>query len=115
MANPNPVQLGLTPIRSGQVLIPSGRNQYTYCDEAERNLDRWLRQKYGDHTNSEAIIDRLVEGAKRGRGYAMKLVLDRILPQVNMNEVEVPGTDVAGLIAAVERAAKKLESREGGG
>ena len=55
MANPNPVQLGLTPIRSGQVLIPSGRNQYTYCDEAERNLDRWLRQKYGDHTNSEAI------------------------------------------------------------
>jgi hypothetical protein len=80
IANPNPDQLGLTPIRSGQVLNPSGRNQYTYRDEAERNLDRWLQQTNGDHTNSEAIIDRLVEDAKRGRGYAMKLVLDRFLP-----------------------------------
>jgi hypothetical protein len=56
---------------------------------------------------SVAIIDRLVEDAKRGRGYAMKLVLDHILPQVNRHEVELPGTDAAGLIAAVERAAKK--------
>jgi hypothetical protein len=101
MANPNPDQRGLTPIRSGQVLNPSGRNQYTYRDEAERSLDKWCK-KHGDD-----VIERLVTDAKNGKGYAMRLVLDRILPQVNKHEVELPGTDAAGLIAAVERAAKK--------
>ncbi|MGE4605644.1 MAG: hypothetical protein AAEJ52_02760, partial [Myxococcota bacterium] len=65
MANPNPDQRGLTPIRRGQVLNPEGRNQYSYREDAERNLDRWLRQTNGEQTNSEAIIDRLLEDAKR--------------------------------------------------
>jgi len=47
MANPNPDQRGLTPIRRGQVLNPKGHNQYTYKRDAEANLDKWCRE-FGD-------------------------------------------------------------------
>ncbi len=66
MANPNPGQHGLTPIRSGQILNPEGRNQFSYRRDAEKNLNEWLRMRNGEQTNSGAIIDRLVEDAMRG-------------------------------------------------
>ena len=48
---------------------------------AEASLDRWCRE-FGDE-----LIERLVTDAKQGKGYAMRLVLDRILPV--KKEIEV--------------------------
>ena len=107
MANPNPDQRGLTPIRRGQVLNPKGRNQYTYRRDAEANLDKWCRE-FGDE-----VIERLVTDAKQGKGYAMRLVLDRILPV--KHEVAVSTSheaDVEGLIEAISRAKDKMDRRE---
>lgn len=92
------------PIKPGQVLNPEGRNQYTYISEAEQDLDKWLREKENGQTNSSAIIERLVIDAKSGvsHGYAMKLVLDRILPAVNKHEHTGAGGGPIALSSAAE-------------
>ena len=105
MANPNPDQRGLTPIRRGQVLNPKGHNQYTYRRDAEANLDMWCRE------HGSEVIERLVIDAKNGKGYAMRLVLDRILPV--KKEIEVSTSheaDVQGLVDAISKASSRRVS-----
>ena len=75
----------LRPFKPGDVGNPQGINQYTYRADAERDLAAWCKQ-YGSE-----VIERLVKDAKAGKGYAMKLVLDRILPVVQ--KVEVTGLE----------------------
>ena len=75
----------LKPATKGEVRNPKGINGFTYRDDAERDLAMWCKQ-YGNE-----VIERLVKDAKQGKGYAMKLVLDRILPVVQ--KVEVTGLE----------------------
>jgi len=89
----------LTPFKPGDIGNPKGINGFTYRDEAEKALAMWCK-KHGDE-----VIERLVKDATKGKGYAMKLVLDRILPVVQKHEVNLPGTDEAALDAALARIA----------
>ena len=50
-----------------------------------------LAEKAPDgRTRSQEIIDRILLDARSGKGWALKLVLDRILPAVTKHEHEVP-------------------------
>lgn len=81
------------PIQPGEVRNPKGVNQYTYREDAERDLAEWCKI-YGSD-----LIEKLCDEAKRGNDKMMKLALDRILPAVTKHEVAVPGADPAGLAA----------------
>lgn len=105
-----------TPIQPGQVLNPEGKNQYTYRKEAEENLDVWLREKDDEgKTNSQLIIQRMVDDAISGahKGYALKLVLDRILPAVQKHDVDISSTDVPGLGDALAAIDARRRSQSG--
>ena len=80
------------PWKPGEAPNPAGANQYTYRSDAERDLARWCKEHGTD------VIERLVTDAKKGKGYAMKLVLERILPAVAHHEHHIPGADAAGLV-----------------
>ncbi len=101
MANPRGTIENLTPIKPGECLNPKGINGYTYRDDGERALAQWCK-KHGDE-----VIERLVKDAARGRGYAMKLVLERILPVVQQHEVHIPGADPAALTAGLDAFFKR--------
>jgi len=89
-------------IQPGQVLNPRGRNQYTYRAEAEASLERYCK----DH--ADQVIERVVLEAESGQPWAVKLLLDRILPA--KHEVEVSSDpDVAGLCVAIENFARHQE------
>jgi hypothetical protein len=88
---------GLRPAKPGDVRNPKGLNQYTYRADAEKHLDDWCK-KYG-----KELIERLLEDAKSGKGYAMHLALDRILPAVQKHDVKVYDADPAELEAALDR------------
>lgn len=89
----------LNPVKPGEVRNPTGINQYTYRADAERHLDRWCK-KHG-----RELIERLLDDARSGKGYAMKLALDRILPAVMRHEVELPAIESNALEAALDRFA----------
>lgn len=83
-------------VKPGEVRNPEGRNQYTYRDDAETSLEKWCKQ-HGD-----AVIEKCVKEAEKGRPWAMRLLLDRILPvrkeidhrfPDSAEPVEVPTTD----------------------
>jgi len=95
----------LKPIKPGEVRNPAGANQYTYRADAERHLDRWCKQ------HGRELIERLLEDAKQGKGYAMKLALDRILPAVTRHEVEIPAIESDALEAALDRFAATTHSQ----
>ncbi len=90
----------------GQTGNPTGVNQYTYRRNAEASLEKWCKE-HGD-----AVIERLVLDAQDGKGYAMALVLDRILPVVKHVELSVPGVDVSGLVDAVAARAATIRTIE---
>ena len=53
------------------------------------------------------------QDAKQGKGYAMRLVLDRILPVKHEAAVSTSHeADVEGLIEALSRAKAKMERRQ---
>ena len=103
MANPKGHPETLTPWKPGQTGNPKGVNGFTYRADAERHLEKWCK------IHGEALIERLVTDAKSGKGYAMKLALDRILPAVQQHDISVLDAADDGLpdrLAAVIRARK---------
>ncbi len=91
----------LKPYKKGDVGNPKGINGYTYRADAERSLAKWCKE-HGDQ-----VIERLVADAVKGRGYAMKLMLERILPAVQKHEVDIPGADESALDDFLVRFAAK--------
>ena len=71
----------LIPVKPGQVLNPTGKNQYSYQSDAEKHLDEWCRE-YG-----RELIVKLCDEAREGNAVALKIVIDRILPIVHHVEV----------------------------
>ena len=89
-------------VKPGEVRNPKGVNQYTYREDAERDLAEWCKV-YGSD-----LIEKLCDEAKAGNDKMMKLALERILPAVTKHEVAVPGADPAGLAAfMLERTAPR--------
>jgi hypothetical protein len=82
---PHPNSLAnLKPPQPGEVRNPTGRNQYTYRTEAEKNLDEWCK----DH--GREMVRVIADAARAGKPWAAKLILDRVLPAVQKHEVELP-------------------------
>jgi hypothetical protein len=111
--NPKGTPENLTPFKPGDVGNPKGINQYTYRAEAEKALDAMLAEKVRGKTRSELIISRLLLDAKAGKPYALKLVLERILPAVTQHEVAV--TEPAGADALLDRLAGIASKRRTNG
>lgn len=93
-------------IQPGEVRNPKGNNQWTYRQRAEESLERWCRE-HGDE-----VIERVVKDAIRGKGYAMTLLLARVLPVKQEVELSVEKADVTGLLVALEDYARKLDQRK---
>ena len=96
----------MPPPVKGEVRNPEGRNQYTYRADAERHLEKWCK------IHGEELIERLVTDAAKGKGYAMKLALDRILPAVQQHDIAVIDTADDGL---ADRLAAVIRARKGNG
>ena len=95
-----------TPVQPGQVLNPTGINQYTYRADAEKHLAEWCA-KHG-----QELIDRLLDDAKTGNGRMMQLALDRILPAVKEVDLRMPCADPSQLV--LELAALAARRRTNG-
>ena len=87
----------MPPIATGEVRNPKGNNQWTYRAEAEKNLEAWCRD-YG-----KELIDKILNLALAGKPWAVKLMIDRILPIVHRHEIELPAVDDASIEAALDR------------
>jgi len=83
-ARPHHGSENLTPIKPGEVLNPTGINQFTYKRDAEKNLNAWCKE------HGRELVEKICDEAKRGKPWAAKLMLDRILPTVQKHEVSVP-------------------------
>jgi hypothetical protein len=84
-------------VKPGEVRNPEGINQYTYRRQAEVDLERWCRQ-YG-----RDLIEKVLNLALEGKSWAVKLMIDRILPVVHRHEIELPSIDDASIEAALDR------------
>ena len=73
-------------IKPGEVRNPTGVNQYTYRDDAERDLAAWCKE------HGTELIDRLLDDAMKGKPLPLKLALERILPAVTKHEVDHSGS-----------------------
>ena len=85
------------PTQPGEVLNPKGINQYTYRRQAEVDLERWCR-KHG-----RELIEKVLDLALAGKPWAVKLMLDRIMPVVQKHEIQLPEIDESSLEAALDR------------
>ncbi len=103
MSGPGRVE-NLDLIKPGEVRNPKGINGFSYRDDAERCLAKWCKE------NGDTLIERLLDDAANGKGWAMKLALDRILPAVQKHEVSTPGADEAALDALLVRLAPKAKT-----
>jgi hypothetical protein len=86
-----------SPIKPGEVRNPKGVNQYTYRRQAEVDLERWCR-KYG-----RELIEKVLDMALAGKPWAVKLMLDRIMPVVQKHEIQLPEIDDASIEAVLDR------------
>jgi hypothetical protein len=77
------------PIQPGQVLNPTGKNQFTYRKAWEREIDQALNSAAeGDRgTTLQALADKLLSEALKGKPWAMQLVLKRVWPETVKHEV----------------------------
>ena len=82
----------------GNVSNPSGINQWTRRREVEQLWLRLLDEVDVERGRSriETILDRLIAEAEAGRSWAMGMVLDRVLPPIRRDEIEVGAQSVAG-------------------
>jgi hypothetical protein len=95
-----------TRFKPGQVGNPEGRNQYTYRAEAEQHLEEWCKE-YG-----RELVRVIADEARRGRPWAAKLILDRVLPAVTKHEVDLgESTPLDAFIQSVG----SIPSRRGNG
>ena len=82
---------------SGEIRNPKGINQYTYRGDAERDLGRWCRKHGRD------LVEKVLDLALAGKPWAVKMMIDRILPIVHRHEIELPTIDDASIEAALDR------------
>jgi len=108
MANPNGTPENLSPpFKPGDVGNPKGINQYTYRREAEKAFDRMLSEFADGRTRAEAVIDKALELAEKGKPYALDQILKRILPVVEKHEHSLTASGDESLVdrlAAIARA-----------
>lgn len=110
----NPENLVAHQVKPGQVLNPTGINQYTYRKDAEATFDRLLRSvaERGEGTVAEAILADLCEMAQEKNTWAIDRVLERILPKVDRHEVDINTPDAAGLADALAAFAARQRTQE---
>ena len=103
-------------IQKGEIRNPKGHNQWTYRSEAEKQLSELLKQPTETGRSlSEAVIAGLLEDARNRKPYAMKLLLERILPAVQRHEVEsVEAVGLDDLLAALDRGAPEKRGNGSG-
>jgi hypothetical protein len=87
----------LVPNKPGGVLNPKGNNQWTYRREAEEHLAKWCK------AHGKELIDKLMDEAAKGKPWAMKLALDRVLPVIHRHEIELPVVEEPALEAVLDR------------
>jgi hypothetical protein len=87
----------MPPVVKGEVRNPAGINQWTYRAEAEKDLERWCRKHGRD------LIEKVLNLALEGKPWALKLMLDRIMPVVHRHEIELPHVEQGSLEAALDR------------
>jgi hypothetical protein len=94
----------LPPPQLGEVRNPKGINQYTYRRQAEMDLERWCR------THGRELIEKILDLALLGKPWAVKLMLDRILPVVQKHEIQLPEVSDASIEAVIDRFIASVES-----
>ncbi len=80
----------LKPIAPGEVRNPTGRNQYSYRNDAEKLLDELAKEVRNDKARLSQVLDRLFVDAERGQSYAMRLLIERVLPVTQISEHRFP-------------------------
>lgn len=94
----------LKPAKPGEVRNPTGKNQWDYRREFERNISA-LMQEHGAE-----IAARLVTAAKGRNDRLLIALLDRVFPRVERHEVEgdLGLRADAGTLAALEDRLARL-------
>jgi hypothetical protein len=72
------------PIQPGQVLNPTGKNQFTYRKAWEHEIEQALNAAIDDtqrKTTLQALADKLLSEARKGKPWAMQLVMKRVWPE----------------------------------
>ena len=87
----------MAPIAKGEVRNPKGINQWTYRREAEASLEKWCR------SHGAELIEKVCDIALSGRPWAVKLLMERILPVVQEHKIQIPHVDDASIEAALDR------------
>ncbi len=87
----------IPPIAKGEVRNPKGINQWTYRREAEQSLEGWCRKHGKD------LIEKVCDIALDGKPWAVKLLLERILPVVQEHKIQIPNVDDSSIEAAIDR------------
>ena len=108
-------------VKPGEVKNPLGVNQYTYRDEAKRDLQAWCK------THGKDFVEALAAKALEGEGWAAQLLWKELLPPESKHElqahlsgsVEIVGEDEwADLSSRVDRLksnGKAVPERGGNG
>jgi hypothetical protein len=116
---PNPENL--IPAKPGEVRNPKGINQYTYRDQAKRDLQAWCK------ANGKDFVEMLAEKAKDGEGWAAQLLWKELLPPESKHELaahlsgavevtrEGEWTELAGGIRRLKSNGRDLPAGKGNG
>jgi len=101
----------------GSRLNPDGKQGETYRQKAEKQLARLLQVELKDgRSASEHLIERLIDEARAGAPWAMRLALERILPAVQKHEHAVAAEPRSPKFVPTEEEQKKIAAiAEGGG
>ena len=111
----------LKPAKPGEVRNPRGINQYTYRDEAKRDLQAWCK------THGKDFVEALAAKALDGEGWAAQLLWKELLPPESKHElaahlsgsVEIVGEDewvqLSGGIDRLRANGRDVPARKGNG
>jgi hypothetical protein len=101
-------------VKPGSVLNPTGA-KFTWRSEAERQFERLLlkKSKRGAATVLEAILSSSLDEAESGQPWALKLILDRLVPIVEKHEHTVG--ESAELPALLDRLAGLASAKRANG
>jgi len=98
-------------VERGSRLNPTGIRGEGYRQKAERQLAAMLQVEMADgRSASEHLIAKLLDEARHGEPWAMKLALDRILPAVQKVEHAVQGEPRSPRFVPTEAEQEKLQA-----
>ncbi len=104
---PTPKQLAnLRPWQPGESGNPSGRSGAAYSAVVFKQLEAALQDERDGKTRIAHIIEKVVSLAEQGRPWAVKMVLDRMLPATHPLDVDVHG------LSAAEREREERDSAQ---